>query len=128
MTRPREGSVLKAACLECGSVLIVVGRRGQVPKFCQEPCRTAFNMRRRQRGAELYDLFMANSFERHATARVDGSIRRAMGRLASRWRDEDHRERSGRQSWGDYSEALRRDLTLTMAWEGDRPPWSEGRG
>lgn len=127
MTRPREGATLKAPCMECGASLTINGRRGAVPKFCCEPCRMAFNNRRRQRGAELYDLFMANNWERGAPYRTDGSLRRAMGRLVSRWRDEDHRERSGRQSWGDAREALERDPTLTMEWGGSRAPWTEGR-
>jgi hypothetical protein len=126
-TRPAEGSTLKRCCQECGGVLTVTGSRGKTPKFCKEACRTAFNMRRRQRGAQLFDLFMANSFERSAPARVNGSLRRAMGRLASRWRDEDFRERGGRNSWGDYRETLQNDLTLTASYGGTRQAWSAGR-
>ena len=126
-TRPTTGTTLKRVCRECGGPLTIVGPRGQLPKFCAEPCRTAFNMRRRQRGAELYDLLMANQFERQAPARKNGQLRRAIGRLLSRFRDEDHRARNGRASWGDWREALERDPTLTTAWGGTRPPWTEGR-
>lgn len=49
MTKPHE-------CQECGSP---IGERRKGQMFCSSPCRQAFNNRRMQRGAELYDLFRA---------------------------------------------------------------------
>lgn len=43
-------------CRECGTPFIP-SRRPAL--HCSETCRTAFNRRRRERGAELYDFVMA---------------------------------------------------------------------
>jgi hypothetical protein len=56
----------------------------------------AFNNRRLQRGAELYDLYMAHRFQReHAQ---DLGVFQAINRLASEYRQQDHRERASRRS------------------------------
>jgi hypothetical protein len=79
------------ACLECGAESVAKG------SFCGTRCRMAFNNRRLQRGAELYDLYMAHRFERK-TARQLGLFQ-AINRLASNWRQEDIAMRAGRKSW-----------------------------
>ena len=78
------------ACLECGA---------DAPNgdFCASACRHTFNNRRRLRGAELYDLYMAHRFDR-ATAQ-DLGVFRAINRLASTFRKEDQARREGRRSW-----------------------------
>lgn len=82
------------ACLECG-VDLVPGARER--EFCASPCRMAWNNRRRDRGAELYDLYMAHRFERdEAKAR---GVFQAINRLASDFRREDRALRAGRRSW-----------------------------
>ena len=78
-------------CLECGSPHPGAG------DFCADGCRTAFNNRRKARGAELYDLFMAHRFDRTRARQL--RVLQAMNRLASNWRAEDHERRGSRRSW-----------------------------
>ncbi len=66
-------------------------------EFCSTACRSAFNNRRKARGAELYDFFMAHRFDRAEAARL--GFLQAMNRLASIWRDEDKGKREARRSW-----------------------------
>lgn len=79
------------ACLECGEPMAGKG------DFCTRRCRYAFNNRRKQRGAELYDLYMAHRFDR-ARAQELG-VFQAINRLASNYRQEDMATRDGRKSW-----------------------------
>lgn len=79
------------ACLECGSETRSKG------DFCSASCRHDFNNRRKARGAEIYDLYMAHRFDR-ATA-ADLGVFQAINRLASNFREEDKARRSGRRSW-----------------------------
>ena len=76
-------------CRECQKTLPPPqGRRGQRKSlFCSHVCGQAFTTRRRNRGAEIYDLFYRSRFDRSAAdAR---KVRTAMGQLAIRWREED---------------------------------------
>lgn len=82
MTRP---------CLECGTDHACKG------EFCSTACRTVFNNRRKQRGAELYDLYMAHRFDRDRAQEL--GVFQAINRLASTYRDEDRESRNGRRSW-----------------------------
>ena len=86
------------ACLECG------GASGSKGDFCSRACKDTFGNRRKRRGAELYDLYMAHRWDR-LTARQMGVLQ-AMNRLASDFRDEDRREREGRRSWRKPAEVL----------------------
>ncbi|TPM06972.1 transcriptional regulator [Mesorhizobium sp. B2-3-7] len=86
------------ACLECG------GPRSPKAEFCSAGCRTDFNNRRKARGAELHDLYMAHRFDR-ANAKTAGVLQ-AMNRMASNWREEDKARRDGRRSWRATSEVL----------------------
>ncbi|WP_320409406.1 MULTISPECIES: DUF2116 family Zn-ribbon domain-containing protein [unclassified Aureimonas] len=79
------------ACAECGEAAPAAA------EFCSPACRHTFNNRRRLRGAELYDLYMAHRFER-PLAKVLGLLQ-AMNRLASNYRAEDALWRAGRKSW-----------------------------
>ena len=85
-------------CLECGKLVTSKG------EFCSTPCRSAFNNRRKQRGAELYDLYMAHRFERDHAQRL--GVFQAINRLASNWRQEDHELRNSRKSWRRPSDVL----------------------
>lgn len=78
------------ACLECGEP------RGN-GDFCSSACRHSFNNRRKARGAEIYDLYMALRFER-PLAKLLGVLQ-AISRLASNYRAEDLAQRAGRKSW-----------------------------
>lgn len=83
-------SVRVHACLECGSVTA----KGD---FCAPPCRIAFNNRRKARGAELYDLYMAHRFDRVNAQNL--GVFQAINRLASNFRKEDAARRNSRRSW-----------------------------
>lgn len=118
----------KHECKWCGAAYTLTARAydHQRSAFCSTAHKTAFNNLRLSRSVQLYDLFMANSFERGAPERKSGQLRRAMGRLASRWRDEDHAARDGRKSWGDWRQVLDLDRTLTISQEYGTP-WTGGR-
>ena len=79
------------ACLECG------GPKGSKGEFCSTGCRTTFNNRRKARGAELYDLVMAQRFDRARAAEL--GVFQAFCRLASHYRQDDNASRAGRRSW-----------------------------
>jgi len=76
-------------------------------QFCGATCRTGFNNRRKSRGAELYDLFMAMRYQR-AEAKEAGTWKR-LCRLAQSYRAEDETE--GRSSY-DLTEAMARTAHL----------------
>jgi hypothetical protein len=78
-------------CRECGGQLS--GSR----EFCNGRCRSAFHNRRKQRGADLYDLVMSHRFEREA-AKEQGAWS-LLCRMASSFREEDNQKRAGRKSW-----------------------------
>lgn len=94
--RPAHSPAFKRArcCRECGAAL---NPERQGVLFCSGPCRQAFQNRRRERGAELYDLFMLHRCQRPVGKRIRAVF--IMCRLASRWRAEDQRQRAGRPSW-----------------------------
>lgn len=81
-------------CQECGEPLA-----SQKPgaRFCTSKCRLSFNNRRLQRGAELYDLFMAMRYDR-AAAQEAGAWS-MLCRMAQQMRDDDVAKRDGRKSW-----------------------------
>lgn len=87
----------KCRCRECGGG--IVGDRGK--EFCRAECRSAFHNRRKRRGADLYDLLMAQRFDRDA-AQHEGAWS-FLCRMAAEFRAEDERERGGRRSWDSVS-------------------------
>lgn len=94
-------------CLECGNALTVPGQNSKpspAKKFCQPACRMAFNNRRRDRGAELYDLFMGLRFNRDEAAKM--GIWSQMCTLASAYRDADNHKRAGRPSFQSLKDAI----------------------
>lgn len=89
-------------CLECGGPAV---QQGSTPReFCCGGCRTAWHNRRRDRGAELYDLFMALRFER-GPAKLYG-LWTLLCALASAYRDADNHKRAGRRSWRRIKDAV----------------------
>lgn len=100
-------------CQECGAEF--EAKRGKL--FCSSPCRMKFNNRRRDRGAELYDLMMANRFERD---RANGkNLLTLMSSLASAYRDADKTLRNGRFSWADLDEVLN-GIPMAFGRNGDK--------
>lgn len=81
-------------CLECAAPMSAA-RQGQI--FCSTPCRHAFNNRRLQRGAELYDLFRALRRERGTAKEMN--LWTQMCRLELKWQQEDEAQRPGRRSY-----------------------------
>ncbi|WP_341874477.1 hypothetical protein [Methylobacterium nodulans] len=90
-TAPLRG---ERTCLECGQPY---GAAARHPGFCSTACRQAWNNRRLQCGAEVYDLWMAFRFQRPLARAL--KLLSALNRLASLYREEDRRERAGRPSW-----------------------------
>lgn len=86
-------------CLECGAPGI-----SATAEFCSLPCRTEFNNRRKRRGLELYDFYMAHRFDRPAAQAL--GVLQVMNRLASVFREEDRSRRAGRRSWRHPRELL----------------------
>lgn len=84
-----------ATCRECGKPFTQAAR-GKRKVFCATPCEKRFNNRRMRRGALLYDIFMEGRFNRTQSEKTARSI---AARIAMRFRDEDKRDRDGRNSW-----------------------------
>ena len=93
----------KRTCSECGEPFQSTMAHAD---FCGAPCRKAWNNRRAVRGAEIYDLFMCIRHERGVARAVKAW--NLICRLASMYRDEDHRERAGRKSWRSARDVLAR--------------------
>ena len=97
---------LNATCLECGAGFHRAGDHGT---FCSPKCRSAWNNRRLQRGAEIYDLLMTLRYERPSAK----GIFTALCRAAAAFRAADHADRAGRASWSNAREILARKPYLT---------------
>lgn len=94
--------MIAPTCRECGQPF-TPGRRDAV--FCSTSCRSAYNNRRQQRGAEFYDLVMEMRFDRRrASATKAWSV---LCSVAGRFREEDNDQRSGRPSWSETTRLAR---------------------
>lgn len=98
-------------CRECGNVFKA---RQHSAMFCGTPCRMAFNKRRRERGAELYDVYMA-AFD----ARFNKDARDMLVKLHAAYLAGDKHARAGRPSWQDWRYA---QMAIPQAYstEGDK--------
>ena len=96
---PASGS----ACLECGEPC---GSRARRADFCSSPCRKAFNNRRMTRGAELYDLVMANRYDRELATEL--GVYTLITRMTLKFHEQDEKERAGRKSWRHPKTIIRR--------------------
>lgn len=102
-------------CRECGKELTPAQRK-KGACFCCAEHRKTWNNRRMIRGAELYDLMMANRYERElATERGAWTI---ATNLCRAYRDSDNTLRDGRKSW-DLRDTLAR-LPVAFGTEGDK--------
>lgn len=90
-------------CFECAGKFEALRPEAE---FCGRECRNRWGNRRLQRGAELYDLFMASRFELEEAKSF--KVWRELNRLASRFRAEDQEERAGRPSWRSPRQVLAR--------------------
>jgi hypothetical protein len=119
-------TALRIGCLECNEP---TGERREGAQFCCSSCRMAFNNRRRDRGAEMYDLFRALRRERD-TAKVL-KLWTKMTQLELHWQEEDERERPGRRSYTPPKRAIenlqdrgrlpRGDLLVRSHFSGRKP-------
>lgn len=73
------------SCCEC-SKTIQASAKAEA-RFCSTACKDRWNNRRKNRGAELYDLFYVLRYDR-SRAKALG-VWSAMCKLAQLWRDED---------------------------------------
>ncbi|MDK2769930.1 MAG: hypothetical protein KYX69_19705 [Sphingomonas sp.] len=89
------------ACLECETA-VSDARKGQ--GFCCDACRSAFNNRRKRRGADAYDIFRALRRERSTAKRLN--LWTELCRLELKWQMEDEAERPGRRSYVPPDQAL----------------------
>lgn len=87
-------------CQECGNAF----QSKKQALFCCAPCRQAFNNRRMQRGAELYDLFRTLRRERSEAKRLN--IWTQICRLELKWQEDDEQKRPGRRSYMPPEKAL----------------------
>jgi hypothetical protein len=97
-------------CRECGKGFRAVQR---LQLFCSNPCRAAFNRRRHDRGAELYDIVMLN-----AAGPTKGCLSGDLQNLVRAYLDADNALRSGRPSWQPWQFAKTR-LPMTYGKTGD---------
>ncbi len=90
-------------CLECVAEL-ARSTRGMPKRFCSTACKSRFNHRRANRGAEIYDLFRAMRRDRAAASELD--IWTEMCRLDTLWEDEDRAEKRVTKSYKPPAMAL----------------------
>ena len=102
-------------CLECGNAC---SKERQPDKlFCCSSCRLAFNNRRMQRGAEIYDLFRVLRRERDEAKRLN--LWTQICRLELAWQTEDEKTRQGRKSYMPAKRALANLLDKGSLQRGD---------
>lgn len=97
-------------CRECGGSFVA---RQHNALFCSGVCRTAFNNRRQQRGAEMYDFVMEMTITREA------SLAETLENLIASYLKTDHDLRAGRPSWQPIRIAKLR-LPVVFRGEGDQ--------
>ena len=100
-------------CLFCAATIADGAPKKQT--FCNQKCCIDYLNRRRDRGAQLYDMFMGLRFERDEADRA--KLWSAMCRLAAHWRQQDLTVHD-RPTWKDWRGTL------------DKNPWlraKEGR-
>lgn len=97
----------KRVCAECGQSFRAHRDHAE---FCTVECRKAFNNRRALRGAELYDLFMCLRYERGIARAL--KVWNLLCRMAQGFREDDQREREGRNSWRPARQVLDRHTYL----------------
>lgn len=72
--------------------------------FCTNVCKTAWNNRRKNRGADIYDLWMAMRYERDEAKRL--GVWAEMCRLSEQWNTEDMA--AGHKTYGPPADVVAR--------------------
>lgn len=88
-----------ACCDECGKDIEV---RARPKRFCSDACRWAWTNRRKDRGSQIYDLFMNSRFNRKEAS--DKGVWAIMCRMASNWKHED--DENNRRSFAGIQDVL----------------------
>lgn len=83
-------------CTECGAEFTTPVKTCE---FCDKGCRMAWHNRRRDRGAELYDILMTCRFDREHAENEGLVLSTILSNLAGHYRDADKDKRAGRKSW-----------------------------
>jgi predicted nucleic acid-binding Zn ribbon protein len=83
------------SCTECGEAFETIRSEAE---FCAPKCRMGWHNRRRDRGAELYDILMCKRYERNGEL-TEKVARRLVDSLCRAYRDGDKTARAGRKSW-----------------------------
>lgn len=107
MTAPRKPK--PRCCAECLSPMYAarqpgMNRKPRRSKFCSTLCKTTWNNRRKNRGADVYDLWMAMRYERDEAKRL--GVWTEMCRLSELWNAED--EKAGRITYSPPAEVVLR--------------------
>lgn len=103
----RKAKPIQITCRECGVATAAgCGEHRRDAKFCSIPCKTKWNNRKKTRGADIYELWMAMRYERDEAKRL--GLWGELCRLSEGWYQEDQRERGGRKTYGPPAEVLTR--------------------
>lgn len=94
-------------CLECGEVF---APHRPDETFCTPKCRKDWGNRRMQRGAQLYDLMMAQRYERSDA--TEAGTWTMLTRMTQQFKAEDEAARAGRRSWRAIKDVISSNLYL----------------
>lgn len=100
-------------CTNCGKSF---KSRQYAAFFCSTPCRAEFNVRRRNRGAELYDAMMEAAYGKEENKK---QAKQLVDALMRAYRDGDNHKRDGRRSWQSFTYASVR-IPMAYGKEGDK--------
>jgi NTP pyrophosphatase (non-canonical NTP hydrolase) len=112
MIKSNERRTFTRTCGECGETFETIRVETE---YCGPKCRMAFHNRRRDRGAELYDILMCKRYDRKGEL-TEKEARRIVDSLCRAYRDADKSARNGRKSWD--SDAYMR-VPLAFSAQGD---------
>lgn len=100
----------KIICQECDKAAMATRPE---TCFCSQACRTSFTNRRRDRGAVLYDLFMAHRYDR------DRAKEQELFKLMCRAAEDFHRQdkEDGRRSWVKFEKLAADGRFVRYAYE-----------
>ena len=89
--------------IKCDECKTTFNPKKATARFCSTPCRKLFNNRRAQRGALLYDAFMAMRYDRKAAKELQLDYK-LVCRIGEMFHDQDVRDDV--QSWRDPADML----------------------
>jgi predicted nucleic acid-binding Zn ribbon protein len=95
-TKPKDGRsrARQIECRWCGKDHTAYSH---LTKFCSDKCKAEFNELRAKRAKLVYDIVMSGRFDR----KNNKGYLTTLSQVARQYRDEDIRDRAGRQSWAE---------------------------